>query len=395
MINDKALILCTDSYPYGYGEAFLESELPVISSYYHVVFILPDTIEEVRKREVPKNVVVVENQRTKIPLFFATKVVFNDLLIRKELFLNFFTNPLRNKVLLKTVQRALEKSAQIDCAYQQCENFKVHFYSYWMNHATIAACVLNKNGIKISRIHGWDIYEIRQKYNYLPLRPYLLKNLDEVHSISQSGINHLRKKFKNVPRLVLSRLGVEGMNENPNSKASFTEMISISNLIALKRVELIISAVTVGDFVKLNWNHFGTGPLLKNLINMTNNDIFKGQVTNDEIKKMLLEKSGDAFLINVSRYEGVPVSMMEAMSFGIPCIGTNVGGVSEIIEDGYNGFLLSANPSVNEIIEVIQRMLLLSGEEALKMRKAAYKTWEEKFNSKTNYKKFADELYSL
>ena len=45
--------------------------------------------------------------------------------------------------------------------------------------------------------------------------------------------------------------------------------------------------------------------------------------------------------MNVSESEGIPVSIMEASSFGIPVIATNVGGVGEIVENGYNGLLLN------------------------------------------------------
>jgi len=79
------------------------------------------------------------------------------------------------------------------------------------------------------------------------------------------------------------------------------------------------------------------------------------------------------------------VSMMEAMSFSIPVIGTNVGGVSEIIEDGKNGYLLSANPSTNEIIEKLSQLYHMKEDDYFNMRKNAYNTWENKFNADSNY----------
>jgi len=42
-----------------------------------------------------------------------------------------------------------------------------------------------------------------------------------------------------------------------------------------------------------------------------------------------------------SRWEGAPLTILEAMSFGCIVISTNVGGISEIVEDGVSGFLLS------------------------------------------------------
>ena len=67
-----------------------------------------------------------------------------------------------------------------------------------------------------------------------------------------------------------------------------------------------------------------------------------GQLSNNEIYKYYQENNVSLF-INVSSSEGLPVSIMEACSFGIPIIATDVGGTKEIVSDGYNGYLLSEN----------------------------------------------------
>ena len=82
------------------------------------------------------------------------------------------------------------------------------------------------------------------------------------------------------------------------------------------------------------------------------------------------------------------------MSFGIPVIGTNVGGVSEIVNED-NGYLLSANPTSQEIVSVIEKFQQLSTEDKEKKRKAAYFTWEDKYNAEKNYTQFVEDILSL
>jgi len=56
-----------------------------------------------------------------------------------------------------------------------------------------------------------------------------------------------------------------------------------------------------------------------------------------DIKELL--NDSDIFLLP-SYFEGLPLSILEAMSMGIPTLSTKVGGISEIISDGENGFLI-------------------------------------------------------
>ena len=82
----------------------------------------------------------------------------------------------------------------------------------------------------------------------------------------------------------------------------------------------------------------------------------------------------DLFL-NVSEYEGVPVSVMEAQSFGIPVIATAVGGTPEIVNEE-NGFLLPENPSQDEIASAIYDVVT-NKEKWEKKRMLSRKNWEE------------------
>ena len=66
-------------------------------------------------------------------------------------------------------------------------------------------------------------------------------------------------------------------------------------------------------------------------------------------------QSVDAFVLP-SFAEGVPVSLMEAMSCGVPVIGTNVGGVSELIANGRSGLLVPASDT-DSLVEALHRLV--------------------------------------
>ena len=62
------------------------------------------------------------------------------------------------------------------------------------------------------------------------------------------------------------------------------------------------------------------------------NVILTGYISNSDVKQLYMMNDFDLF-VNMSLSEGIPVSIMEAISFGIPIIATNVGGNAEIVND--------------------------------------------------------------
>ena len=101
----------------------------------------------------------------------------------------------------------------------------------------------------------------------------------------------------------------------------------------------------------------------------------------------------DAFL-NVSSSEGIPVSIMEVQSCGIPVIATAVGGVREIVGEK-TGVLLSANPSETDIANAISSVTGNDIERSFQFREAIRAHWRKRFNAYTNYRAFNEQLMSL
>jgi glycosyltransferase involved in cell wall biosynthesis len=150
---------------------------------------------------------------------------------------------------------------------------------------------------------------------------------------------------------------------------------------------------------KINWTHFGSGPLFaeiqekaKKLPDSVEVNL-KGEVDNMEIIGYYASNPVDLF-INLSLSEGIPVSIMEAFSFGIPALATDVGGTREIVNEE-TGILIPPDIHPAEIAQKISGYYQ-SGETArASFREKAYACWKTRYNASENFRKFSGFLASM
>lgn len=82
---------------------------------------------------------------------------------------------------------------------------------------------------------------------------------------------------------------------------------------------------------------------------------FMGVIGNDQLPGVL---NRYRYYILPSFYEGMPKTLLEAMACGLVCIGTDVDGINEIIEDGVNGYLAKGTKP-EAIVEAIKKAMQL------------------------------------
>ncbi len=101
---------------------------------------------------------------------------------------------------------------------------------------------------------------------------------------------------------------------------------------------------------------------------------FKGTVANNDLPDVLNKYK---YFVLPSLYEGMPKTLLEAMSCGCVCIGTDVCGINEVIEDGTNGYL-STGTSIMDLQKAIE--LALQSKAAALISIKAVKTIYDKYS---------------
>ena len=109
---------------------------------------------------------------------------------------------------------------------------------------------------------------------------------------------------------------------------------------------------------------------------------FCGSVPNVDVYKYLAQNN---IYILMSRNEGLPISVLEAMRVAMPIIGTNVAGIPECINNGYNGFLL--NYDKDELASLLQK---LSDYDWVQMGRNSRIKFENEFTFDRMKKEFCD-----
>lgn len=407
----KRVILLSVGFPYGNHEPFLRGELK-----YHNNLILASSFigdERMVKNNIPDEADVMLWHHAS-PFFRGNKAA-RVLSALASVFTSDFWRELLSKdikpirirkivTLLSYISKANKIVAFVSDEIEQADYDKdeLIFYSYWMDHLALAAVKLARKykGKAVTRCHGYDVYP--RDGNYVVMQRYLAQNLDQIFPIAEDGKQTICELFNNADLIEkkthVFRLGTEehGLTPKPKDDGVFT-IVSCSNVVSLKRVDMIFDSIKLINEFRIRWIHFGDGASFEELKKKISNSncLHKIELMGRQSNQVVMDfykTTPIHLLINLSTSEGIPVSMMEALSFGIPCLGTDVGGVHEIIKNNESGFLVPANCSADQVAAAIRRVKELPPIEMNALRERSRKFWEENYRGEKNYKIFVDYL---
>lgn len=411
------MIILSSTFPYGKGEkTFIGPELDVLTEEYDIILIThadANDIADIENRSIINPHISIIHSDNNIS--FGQKIYWG---------LRFFSDQEGRRELKDILRKG---SSFFECLYQsmgfyilamkELKNIKkagllqkekmIICYSYWYTYYCYAFLKLKKKypDLKvITRTHGVDLYNERMKGMRQPFKQTMDRQLDGVIFAADFAKEYYLGQFAadaGDKKYVVCKLGVSAAGEKEVCDGKFC-LLSCSYAIPLKRIELIIQALSLLEKEDIYWIHIGDGESLENLKayakeklgNKKNIDyIFKGYLDNSQIRKVYESENVKGFITTSSTEGGCPVSIQEAMSYGIPVIGTDVGGISEMIKE--NGFLLPADPTQEMVAGVIKKLYYLKQSEFEHLSQKSYKIWKQEYNIENNLEKLTAAIHCL
>ena len=400
----KKIYLYTSLYPFSKGaESFLGAELKVAASMDCSITLIPMR-KDSYVRDLPEGISIDHSLCDasvwrKMKAFFK---IFSLMIQREVLRENQFPKKLS---YWKDYFKYLYCTAMVyeDVKRKACQNEACLFYSYWLSYPPIAFSLYKKAFPNaphrfISRGHGSDVYTTDIGV-FLPLRHFMMQNVDEVFTVSDYGMNYLRGKFpEQAGKIQLSRLGVFDNYIEKENADSTIRLVSCAFVSPIKRIHLLFQSIReyalVHSSSKIEWTHIGGGELFESLKNSIQKQAslpnlvirLKGEMTNGEILKEYRSVKYDCF-VSVSSTEGIPVSMMEAISSGIPILSTDVGGVKEIVTKE-SGVLIPKDFQQKEFDNALDQIMT----DRIRLSQSAYAFYKKHYDAVKNYTNFYQQI---
>lgn len=337
--------------------------------------------------------------------FFFSSVGYREL---KDIWHNKNVN--RFRCLIKAIFYFGEMQLFGDYIKNNLEDFAKDaiIYTYWCHVYTLYFALNRKKyntpGI-ITRMHRFDLYEDERNEGRQPFRWLINENVDRIVLCGENNRDYYLRQYrlKDDSKVLINRLGCNELilNDDTLVRGEYAVLVSCAHINKRKRVDMIVKALANIDDIKIRWIHFGNNELGEEFTQFCEESLsdkenieyeLKGYVSSDRIRQYYADNHVDCF-ITTSSSEGAPVSIMEAMSIGIPIIGTDVGDISNMI-DG-NGVLLDENPSIEDVVKAITDMMMLSDEVRETMRVRSIDIWREKYNTVNNVQDFLEIVKSL
>lgn len=411
------MYLITHDFPYGNTEdSFVKPEYAYLCDKFHVSIIAA----EVGKPEEAVCDNGIEACVISTVQSFSEKLIsLLRFLCEKDCYVELAAIMKDGQQVLKRIFRALMFGTAAETFYRRLKkkiglhkDTEAIFYFYWFDYKCFGL-IMHRHKFPhikiIARTHGYDLYDYRELYGRQFFKPQMDAGLEQLIFAAKFAKDYYLERYgkQDCEKYPLHRLGAADKNISAEIRRSEYQeeflLLSCSNVVSLKRIDLIIDGLSVITEKKIKWVHIGGGNEFDRLRNEAQKKL-KGKdnihyeltnaMTNDKVIDFYNDHYVGCFITTTSTEGGSPVSVQEALSFGVPVITTSVGELPQMTSG--NGILISENPTGAEVGQAIEHMAGIYGtEEYFMMCGKSLEIFKDKFDADRNFSILAEELEQI
>ncbi|MGG3033145.1 N-acetyl-alpha-D-glucosaminyl L-malate synthase BshA [Bacillus stercoris] len=275
------------------------------------------------------------------------------------------------------------------------ENLDIIHAHYALPHAVcayLAKQMLKRNIGIVTTLHGTDITVLGYDPSLKDLIRFAIESSDRVTAVSSAlaaetyDLIKPGKKIETIYNFIDERVYLKKNTTTIKEKHGILPdekvVIHVSNFRKVKRVQDVIRVFrNIAGKTKAKLLLVGDGPEKSTACELIRKYGLEDQVlmlgNQDRVEE--LYSISDLKLL-LSEKESFGLVLLEAMACGVPCIGTNIGGIPEVIKNNVSGFLVD----VGDVAGATARAMSILEDEQLSSRftKAAIEMLENEFSSK-------------
>lgn len=253
---------------------------------------------------------------------------------------------------------------------------------YAIPHAVCAILAKQMSGtdIKIvTTLHGTDITVLGYDPSLTDAIRFGIEKSDGVTAVSNALISQtydlikpdksIRAVYNFIDERIYKKTDSAYLKEEYGIKPDEKVVIHVSNFRGVKRVPDVVKAFAkITEEVPSKLLLVGDGPEMTVICRLVNDLQLKDKVLflgkQDNLEE--LYSISDLMLL-LSEKESFGLVALEAMACGVPCIGTNTGGIPEVISDGETGYICT----LGDITDISKKAIKLLNDEPLLERFAS------------------------
>ncbi|MEK4223244.1 N-acetyl-alpha-D-glucosaminyl L-malate synthase BshA [Bacillus sp. FSL W8-0116] len=250
------------------------------------------------------------------------------------------------------------------------EKLDILHVHYAIPHAVCAILgkqMAGSNSKIVTTLHGTDITVLGYDPSLTDAIRFGIERSDAVTAVSNALVQEtyqlIRPEKEIIPiynfidERIFKKISSSHLKEEYGIRSDEKVIIHVSNFRTIKRVPDVVKVFArIFEKMPAKLLLVGDGPemtVVSKLVSDLGLDegvFFLGKQDNLEE----LYSISDLMLL-LSQKESFGLALLEAMACGVPCIGTNVGGIPEVIQNGVNGFICEPG----DLADIVQKSLYL------------------------------------